>query len=238
MNWTRGWWWLSRWVLVLRGDIIKNVLIGLLLGRLGETILGRVGSSAPLDHPHAKHARDVLWRHLADEEPEVSRQPSHVGANGDDPLPMPLHLVLNCKVDEIGKHRTLGHLAGGLIRLGEIEPCLDHHNSSLRSGDGTIALKGRWLGGLESNKPTGLALQQPSRCSGPQLKIGPEVFGTVLPGASGGTEEEGDEFPRLDPQKRMLSSSSLKHGKEIERQKMKLEAVHGRGKEAVWSCSS
>ncbi|PPS10172.1 hypothetical protein GOBAR_AA10472 [Gossypium barbadense] len=64
MNWTRGWWWLSRWVLVLWGDIIRNVLVGLLLGRLGETILGRGGSSAPLDHPHTKHARDALWRHL------------------------------------------------------------------------------------------------------------------------------------------------------------------------------
>ncbi|PPR95864.1 hypothetical protein GOBAR_AA24806 [Gossypium barbadense] len=49
------------------GDIIKNFLVSLLLSRLGETILGRVGSSAPLDHPHAKHARDALWRHLADE---------------------------------------------------------------------------------------------------------------------------------------------------------------------------
>ncbi|KHG23397.1 hypothetical protein F383_29174 [Gossypium arboreum] len=65
MNWTRGWWWLSQWVLVLWGDIMRNVLVGLLLGRLGETILGRVGSSVPLDHPHAKHARDALWRHLA-----------------------------------------------------------------------------------------------------------------------------------------------------------------------------
>ncbi|PPR81062.1 hypothetical protein GOBAR_AA39652 [Gossypium barbadense] len=34
------------------------------LGRLGETILGRGGSSAPLDHPHAKHARDAFWIHL------------------------------------------------------------------------------------------------------------------------------------------------------------------------------
>ncbi|PPS15908.1 hypothetical protein GOBAR_AA04688 [Gossypium barbadense] len=42
MNWTRGWWWLSRWVLVLWGDIIRNVLVGLLLGRLREMILGRV----------------------------------------------------------------------------------------------------------------------------------------------------------------------------------------------------
>ncbi|PPR89959.1 hypothetical protein GOBAR_AA30723 [Gossypium barbadense] len=67
MNWTRGWWWLSRWVLVLWRDIIRNVLVGLLLGRLDEMILGRVGSSALLDHPHAKHARDALWRYLVDE---------------------------------------------------------------------------------------------------------------------------------------------------------------------------
>ncbi|PPS00765.1 hypothetical protein GOBAR_AA19898 [Gossypium barbadense] len=45
----------------------RNVLVGLLLDKLGEMILGRVGSSVPLDHPHAKHARDALWRHLADE---------------------------------------------------------------------------------------------------------------------------------------------------------------------------
>ena len=37
------------------------------------------------------------------EEPEVSRQPGHAGANGDDPIPMPLCLVLNHKGDEIGK---------------------------------------------------------------------------------------------------------------------------------------
>ncbi|PPS10193.1 hypothetical protein GOBAR_AA10449 [Gossypium barbadense] len=42
------------------GEIIRSVLVGLLLDRLGEMILWRVGSSAPLDHPHAKHARDVL----------------------------------------------------------------------------------------------------------------------------------------------------------------------------------
>ncbi|PPS12747.1 hypothetical protein GOBAR_AA07891 [Gossypium barbadense] len=32
------WWWLSRWVLVLWGDIIRNVLVGLLLGRLGRGV--------------------------------------------------------------------------------------------------------------------------------------------------------------------------------------------------------
>ncbi|PPR97251.1 hypothetical protein GOBAR_AA23417 [Gossypium barbadense] len=64
------------------GDIIRNVLVGFLLGRLGETILER--------------GRGV-------EEPEVPRQSSHVGANGDDPLPMPLRLVLNCEGYEIGK---------------------------------------------------------------------------------------------------------------------------------------
>ncbi|PPR84620.1 hypothetical protein GOBAR_AA36092 [Gossypium barbadense] len=36
-------------------------------------------------------------------EPEVSCQLSHVGANGDGPLPMPLRLVLNREGDEIGK---------------------------------------------------------------------------------------------------------------------------------------
>ncbi|PPS17647.1 hypothetical protein GOBAR_AA02945 [Gossypium barbadense] len=64
---------------------------GLLLGRLSETILGRVGSSVPVDHPHAKHARDAMWRHLADE-----------GTNGDDPLSMPLRLVLNRKARIVG----------------------------------------------------------------------------------------------------------------------------------------
>ena len=37
------------------------------------------------------------------EEPKVLRQPSHVRANGDDPIPIPLRLVLNRKGDEIGK---------------------------------------------------------------------------------------------------------------------------------------
>ncbi|PPS08955.1 hypothetical protein GOBAR_AA11690 [Gossypium barbadense] len=68
---------------VLWGDVIRNVLVGLLLGRLGKTILGRVGRGV--------------------EEPEVPRQLSHVAANGDDPLPMPRCLVLNSKGDEIGK---------------------------------------------------------------------------------------------------------------------------------------
>ncbi|PPS02037.1 hypothetical protein GOBAR_AA18620 [Gossypium barbadense] len=31
------------------------------------------------------------------------RQPSNIGTNGDDPLPMPLRLVLNREGDEIGK---------------------------------------------------------------------------------------------------------------------------------------
>ncbi|PPR80649.1 hypothetical protein GOBAR_AA40065 [Gossypium barbadense] len=233
-------------------DIVRNVLIGLLFGRLGETVLGRVGSSAPLDHPHAKHAQDALWKHLADD-----------GANGDESLPMPLCLVLNCEDDEIGKvddvpdcrrprqgpkcastsnernvcgdeehevhfpprtplyislvqHQTMGRLAGGLIHLGEIEPCRDHRSSSLRSEDGTLSIvssidpKGRWLRGLESNQPTELVLQQPSRCSDPQLKVRPEVFGTVLLGALGGTVGEGNEFSQLDPWKRTLPSSSLK----------------------------
>ncbi|PPS10227.1 hypothetical protein GOBAR_AA10418 [Gossypium barbadense] len=52
---------------VVGGDIMRNILVGLLLSRLCDTILGRVGSSAPLDHSDAKHARDALWRHLANE---------------------------------------------------------------------------------------------------------------------------------------------------------------------------
>ncbi|PPS03609.1 hypothetical protein GOBAR_AA17055 [Gossypium barbadense] len=170
MNWTRGWWWLSRWVLVLWGEIIRNVLVGLLLSRLGETILGR--------------------------EPEVSRQSSHVGANGDDPLPMPLRLVLNCEGDEVGKPSAApnsGCLAGRLTHLGKTAPCRDHHSSSLRSGDRTLSIV-------------------PSRCSGPQLKVGPEVARKVLPGAHGETVGRSNEFSRLDPQKMMLPSISWKQG--------------------------
>lgn len=37
------------------------------------------------------------------EEPEVSSQLSNIGANGDDPFPMPLRLVLNHEGDEISK---------------------------------------------------------------------------------------------------------------------------------------
>ncbi|PPR87374.1 hypothetical protein GOBAR_AA33312 [Gossypium barbadense] len=92
MNWTRGWWWLRRWVLVLWRDIISNVLGDLLFGRLGEMILRRVGATSFLDHPHTKHARDALWGHLAHERPD-----------GEDPLPMPLCLALNGEDNEIGK---------------------------------------------------------------------------------------------------------------------------------------
>ncbi|PPS04681.1 hypothetical protein GOBAR_AA15981 [Gossypium barbadense] len=49
-----------------------------------------------------------------------------------------------------------------------------------------------------------------SRCSGPQLRAGPKVFGTVLPGALGETVGEGDRFSQLGPWKRTLPSSSLK----------------------------
>ncbi|PPR88564.1 hypothetical protein GOBAR_AA32121 [Gossypium barbadense] len=37
------------------------------------------------------------------EKPEVSSQPSNIGANRDDPLPIPLRLVLNGEGNEIGK---------------------------------------------------------------------------------------------------------------------------------------
>ncbi|PPR85289.1 hypothetical protein GOBAR_AA35401 [Gossypium barbadense] len=124
MNWMRGWWWLSRWVLVLWGDIIRNVVVGLLLSRLGETILGRVGSSVPLDHPHAKHAQDSLWRHLADEG-------SH--ARGQSVLALRGREILV-------QHQTLGRLAGRLIRIGETGPCEDHRTTSLRSEDGTLSI--------------------------------------------------------------------------------------------------
>ncbi|PPR83062.1 hypothetical protein GOBAR_AA37651 [Gossypium barbadense] len=40
---------------------------------------------------------------LRAEEPKVSSQPSNIEANGDDPLPMQLRLVLNREGDEIGK---------------------------------------------------------------------------------------------------------------------------------------
>ncbi|PPR88874.1 hypothetical protein GOBAR_AA31809 [Gossypium barbadense] len=72
------------------------------------------------------------------------------------------------------------------------------------------APKGRWLGGHKSHQPTELVLRQPSRCSGPQLKVKPEVFGKVLFGALGGTAGEGDEFSWLDPQMMTLPSSSSK----------------------------
>ncbi|PPR99089.1 hypothetical protein GOBAR_AA21575 [Gossypium barbadense] len=148
MNWTRGWWWLSQWVLVLWRDIIRNVLVGLLLGRLGETILGRVGSSVPLDHPHAKYALDALWRHLADE---------------------------------------------GMV--GELMPWSSQNCRRLCQGP-KCAITSRE--------------KSPSRCSGPQLKVGPKVFGEALLGALRGTAGEGDEFLWLDPRKMMLPSSSSK----------------------------
>ncbi|PPS02173.1 hypothetical protein GOBAR_AA18491 [Gossypium barbadense] len=57
----REWWWLSRWALMLWGDIIRNVLVGLLLGRLGKMILGRVGSSAPCGDIWPMRVRDDSW---------------------------------------------------------------------------------------------------------------------------------------------------------------------------------
>ncbi|PPS06868.1 hypothetical protein GOBAR_AA13770 [Gossypium barbadense] len=38
------------------------------------------------------------------------------------------------------KHQTLGRIAGGLIRLGEIEPCRDHRILSLLSEDETLRI--------------------------------------------------------------------------------------------------
>lgn len=129
-------------------------------------------------------------------------------------------------------HRTLGRLVGGLTHLGKIRPCRDHRSSSLRSEDRTLSIvslwargmlvqwsqrttpKGRWLGGPESHQPTELVLQQPSRCSGPQLKVVPEVFGKVLLGAHEGTIGGGNKFPRLNPQKMMLPSVSWKQGQQ------------------------
>ncbi|PPR86075.1 hypothetical protein GOBAR_AA34617 [Gossypium barbadense] len=90
------------------------------------------------------------------------------------------------------QHQTLGRLAGGLIPLGETEPCRDHHTLSLRSRDGT------------------LSIVPPNRYSGPQLKVGPEVFRAVLPGTLGETVGEGDGFPQLGPRKRTLPFSSSK----------------------------
>ncbi|PPS20472.1 hypothetical protein GOBAR_AA00089 [Gossypium barbadense] len=217
MNWTRVWWWLGRSVLVLWGDIIKNVLVGLLLGRLGETILGRVGSSVPLDHPYAKHARDALWRHLADEAKMVCRYLRDGGKTDALEWLGLLEAALGAKVCQ--------HFEGEkcMWRLRACSSFSSLNSSickpSIAPNSGTlswwinlprIAPKGRWLGGLESNQPTEPVLQQLSRCSDSQLKVGPEVFGTVLSGAFRGTVGEGDEFSRLDPRKRTLPSSSLK----------------------------
>ncbi|PPS13887.1 hypothetical protein GOBAR_AA06686 [Gossypium barbadense] len=47
------------------------------------------------------------------EEPEVSSQSRYIGANGDDPLPMPLRLVLNHKDDEVGKVDDVPEAAPG-----------------------------------------------------------------------------------------------------------------------------
>ncbi|PPR88228.1 hypothetical protein GOBAR_AA32462 [Gossypium barbadense] len=146
------------------GDIIRNVLIGLLLSRLGETILGRVGSSVLLDHPHAKHARDALWRHLADG--KIACKYLRDGGRTDALERIGLYeAMLGAKVCQhfegekcmwrlracsfsslnspyisLVQHQTLGRLAGELILLGEIEPCRDHRTSSLRSKDGMLSI--------------------------------------------------------------------------------------------------
>ncbi|PPR98668.1 hypothetical protein GOBAR_AA22009 [Gossypium barbadense] len=82
----------------------------------------------------------------------------------------------------------------------------------LKEGGRTDALE--WLGFRrlrQGPKCTSTSRERnPSRYSGPQLKVGPEVFGKVLPRAHGGTVGEGDKFLRLDLQKRTLPSSSLK----------------------------
>ncbi|PPS20466.1 hypothetical protein GOBAR_AA00118 [Gossypium barbadense] len=76
--------------------------------------LRRVGSMLSFDHPHVKHTRDALWRHLTDnskgkclcrrvKETEVPCQSSHIGTNGDDSSPMPLRLIANSESNEIGK---------------------------------------------------------------------------------------------------------------------------------------
>ncbi|PPR91554.1 hypothetical protein GOBAR_AA29129 [Gossypium barbadense] len=195
-------------------DIIRNVLVGFLLGRLGKTILGRVGSSVPLDHPHAKHARDALWIHLANEgeglflgcgaeKPEVSSQPSNIGANGDGPLPMPLRLVLNREGDEIGKVDDVPEAALGAKvcqhfkeekRMWRVRAC-----SSFTSLNSSVY------------KPSAIENSRtPSRYNGPQLKVELKVFGKAFIGCHRGTAGEGDEFPWLDPRKMTLPSSSSK----------------------------
>ncbi|PPS13450.1 hypothetical protein GOBAR_AA07124 [Gossypium barbadense] len=67
-----------------------------------------------------------------------------------------------------------------------------------------------WLREPESHQPSGLVLRQPSRCSGPLLKVKPEVFGRALLGALMETVGEGDKFLRLDRQKMTLPSSTLR----------------------------
>ncbi|PPR86167.1 hypothetical protein GOBAR_AA34525 [Gossypium barbadense] len=47
--------------------------------------------------------RAMRGYHHGAEEPKVSSQPSNIEANGDDPLPMPLYLVLNGEGNEISK---------------------------------------------------------------------------------------------------------------------------------------
>ncbi|PPR98881.1 hypothetical protein GOBAR_AA21787 [Gossypium barbadense] len=202
------------------------------------------------------------------EEPEVSCQPSHVGANGDEPLPIPLYLVLNHKGDEIAcKYLRDGGRTDALERLGLYEAVLgakvcqqlkekkcmwqlracssfSSRNSSVyrpraAPNSGTLSWwihppRQNWtvLGSsylvitvwrwnvehssIVSSKYVGSIIPKnssqgsPNRCSGQQLRVGPEVFGTVLLGALGETVGEGDGFLRLGPQKRTIPSSSSK----------------------------
>ncbi|PPS03618.1 hypothetical protein GOBAR_AA17044 [Gossypium barbadense] len=215
-------------------EMWRNVFVSLLFGRLGEMILGRVGSSVPLDHPHAKHARDALWRHLADEglyEP-VLRSKVCQHFKGDKcmwrlracssfssrnssvyrPRAAPNFRILSWWINPPRQNWIVPGSSYLIIMVWRwnVENSFIMSSRYVGSITQRTAPKGRWLGELESRQPFGLVLRQPSRCSGPQLRVEPEVFGSVLPGAFGKTVREGDGFLWLGPRKRTLPSSSTK----------------------------
>ncbi|PPS03107.1 hypothetical protein GOBAR_AA17551 [Gossypium barbadense] len=164
---------------------------------VGPRVVKGHHQECPRRPPPSQIGRDDIKEGCGAEEPEVSSQPSNVGANGDDSLPMSLRLVLNREGDEIGKvpqrwreSRCLGvaRIVGGPTVAPPGTSASQHHEGE------------RWMCQLrawpESLQPTELDLPQPSRCSSPQLKVGPGVFGIVLLEARWGTSGKGDELPQ------------------------------------------
>ncbi|PPS15160.1 hypothetical protein GOBAR_AA05422 [Gossypium barbadense] len=158
------------------------------------------------------------------EEPEVSSQPSNIRANGDDPLPNPLSLVLNSEGDEIGKvddvpvpqgwweNRCLGvaRIVGGCTggqtvsalrgrEIWKVKHCSIVSSRYVGSMIPKNSSQGSVVSRSRIDQPTKLILRQPSQCSSLQLKVEPKVFGKALLGALGGTAGEGDKFSRYLP---------------------------------------